>query len=407
MGVNGMTDSATTDALLHYRQQFPILERCNYLVSHSLGAMPRAVEESLAQYARDWANHGVGAWGERWWALNGVVGDQFAEIIHGAPGSVSMHPNASIALSILLSALDFSDRRRDRVVVSSLIFHTDFYVLREMLPPQIELVVVESPDGIHVPLEDMVAAIDERTRFVLVNHVLFRSGYIMPVGEIAARARAMGAEIIVDGYHSVGIIPVDVTELGVDYYLGGALKWMCGGPGGVFLYVRPERLSALRPKITGWFAHKRPFDFEVAGIELRDDAYRLLNGTFPVAPLYALQPGLAVIHEIGLAAIRAKSRRQTALLFELAEAAGYTLRSPQNPDERGGMVVVDPPHSQAVSQALLARGIHIDYRPQAGIRIAPHFYNSDEEVRAAIGAMEEILTRGEWRAFVGKEAIAT
>ena len=395
------------DPLLVYRERFPILERCNYLVSHSLGAMPRDVYGSMAQYADDWAVHGVGAWGERWWALNGVVGDQFAEIIHAPPGSISMHPNASIVLSILLSAMDFSDARRNRVVVSSLIFHTDFYVLKELLPPHIELVVVESADGVHMPAEAMCAAIDERTRFVLVNHVLFRSGYIMPVAAIAERAAQVGAEVIVDGYHSVGIIPVDVGELGVDYYIGGALKWMCGGPGGVFLYVRPDRLPQLRPKITGWFAHRRPFDFEVDAIELRDDAYRLLNGTFAVAPLYAVQPGIATIAEVGVDNIRAKSRRQTALLFELAEAAGYVTRSPANADERGGMVVIDPPHSQAVSEAMLARGILIDYRPLAGIRVAPHFYNSDEEVRIAVAAMEEILTSGEWQQFVGQEAIAS
>ena len=394
------------DPLLVYRERFPILERCNYLVSHSLGAMPRDVYGLLAQYADDWAEYGVGAWEERWWALNGVVGDQFAEIIHAPKGSITMHPNASIILSILLSALDFSDTRRNRIVVSSLIFHTDFYVLKEMLPDHVELVVVESPDGIHVPVEAMCAAIDERTRFVLVNHVLFRSGFIMPVKEIAGRAAEVGAEVIVDGYHSVGIIPVDVAELGVEYYIGGALKWMCGGPGGVFLYVRPDRLPQLRPKITGWFAHQRPFDFEVAEIELRDDAYRMLNGTFAVAPLYAVQPGIATIAEVGVDRIRAKSQRQTALLYETAEAAGYELRSPANPDERGGMVVIDPPHSQAVSQAMLARGILIDYRPLAGIRVAPHFYNSDEEVQAAVSVMDEILSSGEWQEYIGQQAIA-
>ncbi|MCY3835338.1 MAG: aminotransferase class V-fold PLP-dependent enzyme [Anaerolineaceae bacterium] len=391
------------DPLLAHRERFPILARCNYLVNHSLGAMPRDAYRSLAEYADDWAEMGVEAWGERWWALNGTVGDQFAALIHAPPGSISMHPNASIILSILLSAFDFSDRKRDRVVVSSLIFHTDYYVLNEMLPDHVELVVVESPDGIHVPAEAMCAAIDERTRFVLVNHVLFRSGFIMPVQAIAERATQVGAEIIVDGYHSVGIIPVDVEQLGVDYYIGGGLKWMCGGPGAVFLYVRPDRLPHLRPKITGWFAHQRPFDFEVAAIELRDDAYRMLNGTFPVASLYAVQPGIRIIGEVGVEQIRAKSRRQTASLYESASAAGFVIRSPANPDERGGMVVIDPPHSRAVSQAMLARGIKIDYRPLAGIRVAPHFYNSDEEVRAAVAAMVEILNSGEWKAYAGVE----
>ncbi|MBZ0279187.1 MAG: aminotransferase class V-fold PLP-dependent enzyme, partial [Anaerolineae bacterium] len=173
-------------------------------------------------------------------------------------------------------------------------------------------------------------------------------------------------------------------------------KWMCGGPGGVFLYVRPDLRPEMRPKITGWFAHKRPFAFEVDEIELRDDAYRFLNGTFGVASLHSIQPGIDIIAQVGVDNIRAKSKRQTALLLELAAQAGFDLTAPANPDERGGTVTINPPHAYEVSRELLAREILIDYREKAGIRVSPHFYNTDDEVRAVISTMQEILSSGDW-----------
>lgn len=393
------------DSLLSWREQFPIVQETTYLVSHSLGAMPRQVYDSLHSYADTWAGRGVRAWGEGWWNLNGAVGDKVGGIINAPKATVSMHENLSIALSILLSALSF-DGKRNKIVVDDMIFPTDFYVLTQMLPPHVELHVVKSRDGMTIATEDLLAAIDERTALVVVNHVLFRSGYIMPAAEIIAYAHKRGAQVLLDAYHSVGIIPVDVTALETDYLIGGTLKWVCGGPGGVFMYVRPDLLPTLQPKITGWFAHKRPFAFEVDRIDWRDDAYRMLNGTFGVASLYAIQPGIDTIAAVGVDNIRAKSRRQTALLIELAQAAGYEVRTPLDPDERGGMVTIVPPHTYAVSRALLERNILIDYRENAGIRVAPHFYNSDDEVRLVISAIESILQDGSWqehdtgRAFV-------
>ena len=395
------------DLLLQWRSEFPILESCTYLVSHSLGAMPRGVKDYLQAYAETWATRGVRAWGEAWFELNGVVGDKIAPLMGAPSGSVNIHQNASLGISILLSAIDWTSSQRDKVVVTDMIFPTDYYVLREMLPDHIEVQLVHSPDGISIDTVELLEAIDERTRLVLVGHVLFRSSYIMPVQSIIEKAHRVGAQVLVDGYHSVGVIPVDVTALNVDYYIGGVLKWMCGGPGGVFMYVRPDLLPALQPKITGWFAHERPFDFAVDRIDWRDDAYKMLNGTPGIASLYSIQAGVDVITEVGVENIRAKSKRMTALLFELAQAAGYTLKSPLDPTERGGMVVVEPPHAYEVSREMLAQNIIIDYREKAGIRIAPHFYNTDDEVRLAINIMQDILDSGAWQQHAGQRDFVT
>jgi kynureninase len=213
--------------------------------------------------------------------------------------------------------------------------------------------------------------------------------------------------VLLNGYHSVGIIPVDVTGSQVDFYIGGTLKWMCGGPGGVFLYARPDLLPSLEPKVTGWFAHKQPFAFDVENFDMRDDAYRLMNGTPGIASLYAIQPGVEIIAQVGVDRIREKSLRQTDLVIDLARQAGYTVNSPLDPARRGGTVTVNPPHAYEVSRELIARDILIDYRAQAGIRISPHFYNSDAEVRQVIAAMQDILDSGTWQQHAGDRAFVT
>lgn len=391
--------SAIPDPLLQWRAQFPILETTTYLVSHSLGAMPRAVYDNLARYADIWAGRGVRAWGEAWWNRNMEVGDKIGAIIGAPPATVSVHENLSIALSILLSGMSFDDPKRDKVIVTDMDFPTDQYVLRRMLPPHIRLEMIRSEDGITLPIDQLLDAIDERTALVPLSHVLFRSAYILPAQAIIEKAHRVGAQVLLDGYHSGGIIPVDVTALNVDYFIGGVLKWMCGGPGGVFMYVRPDLLHTLQPRITGWFAHKRPFAFEVGDIEWRDDAYRMLNGTFGVASLYAIEPGVDIIAQVGVDQIRAKSMRQTALLIDLADQAGIPVRSPRDPQRRGGSVTLDPPHAYAISRELLARDILIDYRENAGIRVAPHFYNTDDEVRLVVDAVRQILDSGTWAQY--------
>ena len=380
----------SSDKLLQWRGEFPILERCNYLISNSLGAMPRAVYDSLKLYADTWGEHGVSAWGMGWFELPQTVGNKIAPLMGAAQDTVLVHQNASIANSILFGGMDFSDSKRDKVVITDMDFPSDIYVLRRWLPDTMQIHCVKSPDGIAIDTDELLDAIDERTRLVSVSHVLFRSAYIMPAKAIVDKAQSVGAQVVFNGYHSVGAIPVDVGALDVDYYIGGVLKWLCGGPGGVFMYVRPDLLPSLEPRVTGWFAHQSPFAFDVDKLELRTDAFRLMNGTPGIASLHAIQPGVDIAAAIGVAAIRQKSIRQTSLIVELADKAGYEVASPRDPAARAGTVTVNPPHAYEVSREMLARGIKIDYRPNAGIRIAPHFYNKDEEIAQAMEAMREI-----------------
>ena len=385
------------DPLLAWRPEFPILERCRYLVSHSLGAMPRGVRDSLAAYADSWDRLGVRAWNESWWSLGRELADRIAPLLNAPPGSLVLQQNASIANSILFSALDFSDPRRNRVVISDMDFPSDSFALRQWTPPGADIRMLRSPDGIGLDIDALLAAIDERTRLVSLSHVLFRSGCILPAREIVARAQAVGAQVLLNGYHSVGVIPVDVAALEVDFYVGGTLKWLCGGPGGVFLYVRPDLLAGLRPKVSGWLALQRPFAFESERFPLLEDIGRLQNGTPGIASLHAIRPGIDIVREVGVAAIREKSRRQTALLVDLAQRAGHALGTPLEAERRAGTVTVTPAHAWEVSRELLARDYVIDYREGAGIRIAPHFYTSDAEVRGVMQAVDDILADGSWR----------
>ncbi len=385
------------DPLLTWRSEFPILEKTTYMVSNSLGAMPRGVYDSLKNYADLWSTVGVQAWGKGWWELNGKVGDKIAPLMGAPAGSVLVYENASIANSVLFSALDFSDTKRNKVVITDMDFPSDVYVLKQWLPPHVEVQMVKTADGITIDTNELLDAIDERTRLVSVSHVLFKSAYIMPAQQLVAKAHQVGAQVVLNGYHSVGIIPVDVTALQVDFYIGGVLKWMCGGPGGVFMYVRPDLLHTLEPRVTGWFAHKQPFAFDVENFVRRDDAYRLMAGTPGIASLHSIQPGIDIIAAVGVENIRQKSLRQTNLMIELADALGYAVISPRDSQVRAGTVTVRPPEPYAVSRELLARNIIIDYREGAGIRIAPHFYNSDEEIHLTFDTIAEILADGSWR----------
>jgi kynureninase len=396
------------DPLLQWRAEFPTLDTCTYLISNSLGAMPRGVYDKLREFADTWATLGVRAWGAGWWALKGVVGDKIAPLMGAPAGSVLVHENASIANAILLSALDLSDTRRDKVVMTNMDFPSDIYSIQRMLPPHMYIQQVKTNDSISIDTDEILDAIDERTRLVSVSHVLFRSAYIMPVKAIVKKAHKVGAQVLLNGYHSVGIIPVDVTGLEVDFYIGGTLKWMCGGPGGVFMYVRPDLLKTLNPKITGWFAHQQPFTFDVEHHVLREDAYRLANGTPSISSLYSIQPGIDILTQVGVDNIRAKSVRQTSLLIELADKAGYAVNSPRESSNRAGTITVNPDgKAYEVSRELLARNIVIDYREGAGIRIAPHFYNSDDEIHQVMDTIAAILADGSWEQHAKNRSFVT
>jgi kynureninase len=399
-----------TDPLLRYRDEFPTLARCTYLVSNSLGAMPRAARAGLEAYADAWTERGVRAWADAWWELPVRVGDAVAPLLGAPAGSVAMTPTVTLAHAAVVSALPY-DGGRDTIVMTGLDFPSVRYAV-EALAARLgaRVVVVESEDGVTVDADAVCAAVDERTRLVAVSHVLFRSAFVVDAERIVRHAHAQGALVMLDAYHSVGVLPVDVAAIGADFLAGGVLKWLCGGPGGAFLYVAPDleaRAGApVRPALTGWQAHATPFAFDTA-MQYAAGAWAWLGGTPVVPALYANAAGPRLLAEAGMDAVRAKSVRQTGRLIELADARGYAVRAPRDPARRGGTVALDVPHAYEVAQELLARDVVIDYRPGAGIRVAPHFYTSDDELEAAVGAIDEILATGAWQRHAGRRAVVT
>ncbi|MDB4907324.1 MAG: aminotransferase class [Gemmatimonadetes bacterium] len=397
-----------TDRLLRFRSEFPILERTTYLVSNSLGAMPHTVADRLAEYVDTWAGHGVRAWAKSgWWEMPVDVGSEIAPLLGAAPGEVVMVPNVSLAQAMVLSALDYP-AERNRIVMTAHDFPSVRYVydgLAQRLGA--EVVVVEGDDdALGVDTDAVCAAIDERTRLVSISHVLFKSAYIMDVEAITRRAHEVGALVSLDAFHSVGIIPVDVARIGCDFLTGGVLKWLCGGPGGCFLYVAPGVRDTLAPSLTGWQAHARPFAFEQE-MDYATGPMRWLGGTPVIPALYAATEGPRLLRKAGIEAIREKSLRQTTRLIELADARGYRVSAPRDPAKRGGTVAFDVPHAYEVSQALLARDVMVDYRPGAGIRVAPHFYTSDAELEAAVGHIDDILEHDAWQPFAAARGTVT
>jgi kynureninase len=370
--------------LLEYRAEFPILEHTTYLISHSLAPMPRRAEERLAEYARTWSERGIRAWGEGWWDMPITVGDQVGRIIGAPPCSTVMHQNVSIAEAVVLSCFRPVDPGRNRVVYERGNFPSVRYLYQAQ--PELEVVVCED-DG------EIVGAIDERTLLVPISHVLFRTGEIQDVEPIVRRAHEVGARVVLDCYQSAGIVPLDVSALRVDFAVGGSVKWLCGGPGNAWLYVRPDLAEALTPRATGWQAHARPFAFEEE-MTYASGAARFLTGTPNVPAHYAATAGYDLIEEIGVPRIRENSLRQTQLLIDLADAARFQVRSPRDPARRGGTVTVHVPDFAAVHGELTAREILCDFRPDAGIRLGPHFFTTDEELRRTISEIEEILASG-------------
>ncbi len=394
------------DPLLALRSEFPILERATYLVSNSLGPMPRTVPAKLAEYAAAWGEHGVKAWNFGWWEMPVTVGNVIAPLIGAGENEVVMLPNVTIAQSVVFSALDFPPER-NRIVMTGLDFPSVRYAAHEIAARLgAEVVSVPSDDGIGIDTGRVLDAIDERTRLVAVSHVLFRSAYVMDAERICRRAREMGALVALDAFHSVGIVPVDVKALGVDFLTGGVLKWLCGGPGACFLYVSPAVADRLSPALTGWQAHEEPFRFEPE-MRFTTGAFRWLNGTPVIPALYAGVEGPKIVRRAGVEAIRRKSMRQTARLIELADERGYRVRAPRDAERRGGTVAVDLPSAELVARDLVSQDILIDFRVGAGIRIAPHFFTEDGELDTVFEAIDASLATGSWKKFAGSTPVVT
>jgi kynureninase len=377
------------DPLLAWRAEFPILSHTTYMISHSLGAMPARARKRVQEFTDTWATRGIRAWEEGWWEMPVTVGNLVGAIIGAGEREVVMQQNVSICQSVVTSCFDWSGRR-NKLVTDGLNFPSNDYVYYGLSRQGARVVSAPSPDGFTLPVDLVLDAIDEETQLVSVSHVAFRSSYIQDLAAIVERAHRVGAMVIADLYQSAGTVPVDVRALNLDFATGGSVKWLCGGPGAGYLYVRRDLWPRLQPAAIGWMAHEEPFAFAGGPIRYADSAFRFLNGTPNVPALYAARSGYEIINEIGVAAIREKSIRQTARLIALADEAGIKVNTCRDPGKRGGVVTLDVANGKEVTRELGKREILVDYRPGAGIRVAPHFYTTDEELAYTVEAIQEI-----------------
>jgi kynureninase len=378
-----------------YRDRFPILDTCTYLINHSLAAMPAAAEDNLREYARVWRERGIRAWAEGWWDMPVTVGDQLGRILGAPPGSIVMHQNVTVAEAIVVSCFARTGER-NRIVYEEANFPSVRYLYQAQ--PDLEVVALEHDAAV-------AAAIDERTLLVPISHVLFRNGQIQDIEPIIRRTRESGAYVVLDCYQSAGVVPFDLTELGVDFAVGGSVKWLCGGPGAGWLYVRPDVAERLEPTLVGWQAHARPFAFEPE-LEYAAGARRFLTGTPNVPALYAATAGYDVIEEVGVPRIRERSLELTQLMIDLCDGAGLEVVSPREPARRGGTVTVSTPDHAACHRELGERGVICDFRPdpEGGVRIGPHFFNTEDELRRAISELAEIVSSGAYEKHLGAAA---
>jgi len=377
------------DPLLAWRNEFPIVDTCTYLVSHSLGAMPRRTAGYLQRFTDEWSSRGVRAWREGWWEIGRTTGDLLAPILGVSTRTISMHQNVTVAQAIIASCHTFDGPRR-KIVMADLEFPSNMYLFEGFRRYGAEIVYVASDDAMRTNLDRMLDAIDERTVLVPVSLVLFKSAYIQKAAAIVEKAHRVGARVILDVYQGAGTIPMNLEALGVDFAVGGSVKWLCGGPGAGYLYVRPDLAPSLEPGIVGWAAHAHPFEFATGAIEYAGAPERFQSGTPNVPSLFSCRGGYEIVAEIGVEAIRAKSLRLTRRLMDRAKAAGFRVNTPEADAERAGAVIIDVPDGAAVAAELIRREVIVDHRPGAGIRMAPHFYNTMEEIDHAMTTLVQV-----------------
>lgn len=390
------------------RKEFPILEQCIYLISNSLGAVPRKAKDYLESFYSMWAEEGVSAWEREWWDISQKVGNQVASLLGAGRDEVTMAANATlchwIALSTQFKAAQAGKDKRDRIIMTEHDFPSVLYAVKRISDfTGWEIEVIESHGQPGIDAEAVLQKIDERTLFVATSHVYFKSAYIQDIKRIASKAREAGALTLIDGYHAPGVIPVDVKQLDVDFYIGGCLKWLCGGPGNAFLYVRPELADKLEPHLTGWFAHREPFLFS-RDMNYTQGSYRFMSGTPPIPCLYAARAGLEIVQEIGVPEVRKKSLALTRLILDEIQKRDFQLFTPAEENLRAGSVSFGLPHVFAVKQALSQRGVKVDFRKGEGkepdiLRIGPHFYSKEEEIEILFKEIEAIYRSGEHKKF--------
>jgi kynureninase len=370
------------------REEFPILESSTYLVSHSMGAAPLGARRALDAYWKEWAQDGPEAW-ERWLPLIGEIADGIGAIVGAPAGSLFLGPNVSVLQASLASCFDFR-RGRSEVVYEALQFPSVTYLWNEWERFGARVRVVASDDGHTIPTERILEAIDERTAMAVLSHAYYVSGAIADVTAVQRRCREVGALLCVDAYQTTGIYPYDVRALDLDVVTGGSHKWLCGGPGCGWIYIRPELLDQFHPAVTGWMAHARPFGFEPAPIEHAPSMYRFGNGT-PTIPGYVVaRAGHDLIREIGVERVRGHNVRLTTLLAQGALERKFRVPTPLEPERRTGWIGMDFEGADKVCEALVAERVFVDYRPGCGIRVSPHFYTTEDEIARFFDALDRL-----------------
>jgi kynureninase len=374
------------------RDEFPTLASGIHLLSHSLGPVPRGARDSMLAYYEAWEHHtSEDAWATSWWEMSAQVGDRLAMILGGARGSVQVQPNASIALSTVASCFDFQRTEQNKIVTTVLDFPSMQYVWAAQEQVGAEIEVVHSDDGISVATEELVDAIDNTTALVAMSHVSFRSSAAVDVAPIVERAHHYGARVLLDVYQSAGALPLKASEWGVDFLIGGTIKWLCGGPACGYLYVRPELQHELNPRLTGWVAHETPFEFAAPPMRYSESVRRFAQGTPSIPALYSVLSGLQIIDEVGIQTIREESERRTQMIVDFAVERGWKLNSPRDVNQRGGSVMIYVEDGPAMVKRLAERKVFVDCRPGVGLRMSPHFFNTDEEVEEAMTILTELM----------------
>lgn len=375
-----------------HREEFPTLASGIHLLSHSLGPVPRAVRESMTAYCDAWEHHtSEDAWATSWWTLSRRVGDRIARIVGGAPGSVQIQPNASIALATVASCFDFKSGSRNKVVTTALDFPSMEYFWDAQRQIGAKIEVVPATNGVSVPLERILDTIDSSTCLVALSHTSYRSSWRVDARAIVERAHAKGALVLLDAYQSAGVVQLNAAGWNVDFLIGGSIKWLCGGPSCGYLYVRPELQRDLRPRLTGWVAHDAPFDFARAPLRYAKSVRRFAQGTPSIPALYSAIPGLEIIEAVGVSDIAAESQRRTQSMIEFALERGWTINTPLEQDQRGGTVMIEVDNARVMAERLAERRVFVDWRPGAGLRVSPHFFNTDEEIEEALHILAGLI----------------
>lgn len=374
--------------LLAARTEFAGCEKAVHLMSHTLGPAPRGAREAANRFLDEWESEGLHVW-DKWYPTLLRFGELWTKLLNVEAGTVIPVANCTAAEVIIASSFDYRASSRRKIVYDDLVFPSIHYVWSEQERNGAEICVVKT-DGINAPIEQLLAAIDEKTLIVPISHVMFRSGAMYDVDRVIKRAHEVGALVFLDVYQSAGTVPLDLGASGCDLACGGSLKWMCGGPGAGFLYVRKDVLPRLRPTATGWFGHAEPFKFEMAPMRYGEGSLRFIGGVPTIPSIYTALAGLEMIARLGVDRIRRKSLRQTGMLREKLLQRGLRVVTPVEPAAHGGFIAVDFPNASEVSKTLTERNFLQDYRAGGGLRISPHFFTSDDEIDRFLHELDDV-----------------